>query len=236
MRPNTSKRPSRNSVNREARITPSGISGCAANNSGIFSFGSGKETFLNHHLRAYTPLRNAFFIIISFCFALFFTVNTSRVYADEANQTYKTQYVTISYADEKDLHTFTRNIATGLSFLRESPESNPLLAKTRIDKIVEAVCAILDMHPLNLNFGIVLYKTQAEVTGAFRGMGGRGSAPVAFYSHGTRSISVSIGNITDRILAHEIAHAVICIYFGVPPPSRMQEVLAQYVDRHLWDR
>ena len=73
------------------------------------------------------------------------------------------------------------------------------------------------------------------MTAAYRGTGGLGAAPVAFYYHGARNISVAIDNITDRILAHEIAHAVICIYFGAPPPARMQEVLAQYVDKHLWD-
>jgi hypothetical protein len=62
-----------------------------------------------------------------------------------------------------------------------------------------------------------------------------GAVPVAFYSHGSRTIVISIDDITDRILAHEIAHAVICAYFLPPPPVRMQEILAQYVDKHLWD-
>lgn len=100
---------------------------------------------------------------------------------------------------------------------------------------METVSSILDMHPLNLQFGITLYKTQAEVAAAYRAMGMFGPAPVAFYFHGTRKIAVAIDNITDRIIAHEIAHAVLCVYFGAPPPGRMQEVLAQYVDKHLWD-
>lgn len=95
-----------------------------------------------------------------------------------------------------------------MGFLRERPEKNPLLAKTRVDKIVDAVCSILDMRPLNLRFNIVLYKAQAEVTAAFKGLGGQASPPVAFYSHGTRSIALAIDSITDRILAHEIAHVV----------------------------
>jgi hypothetical protein len=155
--------------------------------------------------------------------------------AQDLGKTYKTQYATISFPDEMDLYTFTRNIGTGLSFLRESPEKNPLLVKNRVDKIVETVSSILDMHPLNLQFGITLYKTQAEVAAAYRATGMFGPAPVAFYFHGTRKIAVAIDNITDRIIAHEIAHAVLCVYFGAPPPGRMQEVLAQYVDKHLWD-
>jgi hypothetical protein len=104
-----------------------------------------------------------------------------------------------------------------------------------VDKIVETVCSLLDMHPLKLNFTISLCKTHAEVAAAYKALGMTGAAPVAFYSHGSRTIFVATDDITDRILAHEIAHAVICAYFLAPPPIRMQEILAQYVDKNLWD-
>jgi hypothetical protein len=166
--------------------------------------------------------------------------------AQESSKTYQTQYAAISYAAEKDLHLFTRNTGSGLSFLRESPERNPLLAKTQVDKIVETVCSLLDMHPLNFRFNITLYRTQAEVTTAFyRASAGAnaykaqsmtGAAPIAFYSHGARNIAVAIDNITDGILAHEIAHAILSAYFATPPPGPMQEILAQYMDKHFRDK
>jgi hypothetical protein len=148
-------------------------------------------------------------------------------------KTYQTTYALVQYQNDKDLFTFTRNIGSGLSFLRENPEKNPLLAKNRVDRIVDMVSGLLDMHPPNLHFSIQLFRTQAELDTAWRNQGMMGSAPMAFYAHATRSIAVSLDNITDRILAHEIAHAIICHYFGTPPPMRMQEVLAQYVDKHL---
>ena len=174
--------------------------------------------------------------ILSLILGFFFLVSfPPALLALDLVKTYKTQYAIISFSDEKDLYTFTRNVGTGLSYLRESPEQNPLLAKNRVDRITETVCSILDMHPLNLRFGITLYRTEAELAAAYRAMGIFGPVPVAFYSHRTRSIAVLIDRINDRIIAHEIAHAVLCVYFGAPPPARMQEVLAQYVDKHLWD-
>ncbi|MHB8910046.1 MAG: hypothetical protein ACYDAA_14335, partial [Syntrophales bacterium] len=155
--------------------------------------------------------------------------------AEEEVKTYQTLYATISSTGDADRFRFTLNVGSGLRFLSESPEKNPLLAKTRVDKIVETVSALLDMHPLKLHFTISLCKTHAEVATAYKALGMQGAVPVAFYSHGSRTIAVSIDDITDRILAHEIAHAVICAYFVVPPPVRMQEILAQYVDKHLWD-
>ena len=178
------------------------------------------------------PARAVLFLVLGFFLLLSLP---PALLAQDVVKPYQTQYATISFTDESDLHTFTGNIGTGLSFLLDSPEKNPLLAKTRVDKIVERVCSILDMHPLNLRFGITLYRSEAEFAAAYRATGISGSAPVAFYSHSTRSIAVITGKITDRIIAHEIAHAVLCIYFDTPPPARMQEILAQYVDKHLWD-
>lgn len=156
--------------------------------------------------------------------------------AQESPKTYQTHYVAISYPEIKDLHTFIRNIGSGFSSRWANPEQNPLLAKTQVDKIVDSIFSLLDMRPPNLRFGITLYKTQAEVTAAYKALGMPGAAPIAFYFHRTKSIAVAIDTITDNILAHEIAHAVICAYFGTPPPARMQEVLAQYVDQHFRDK
>jgi len=92
------------------------------------------------------------------------------------------------------------------------------------------------MHPSELSFSIYLYQTYKEVEAIYRAIGGRGKAPIAFYSHRTKTIYVSLESITDRILAHEIAHVIINAYFGTPPPERMQEILAQYVDKYLWEK
>ena len=62
-----------------------------------------------------------------------------------------------------------------------------------------------------------------------------GSTPLAFYSHKTKTIHVDVSSITDGVLAHEMAHGVINFYFKTPPPAKMQKILAQYVDLHLWD-
>ena len=153
--------------------------------------------------------------------------------AQESSKTYETRYAAISYAEAKDLYTFTRNIGSGMSFLWESPEHNPLLAKTQVDKIVETICSLLDMYPPTLRFGITLYRTQAEVSAEYWSLGMTGAAPIAFYAHRTRNIAVAVNSITNGILAHEIAHAVISAYFVTPPPPRMQEILAQYMDKHL---
>jgi len=173
--------------------------------------------------------------LVPFCFFLFVLISTSTLQAQDRSKTYQTTYASIAFGNDKDFYTFTKNIGSGLSFLSESPEKNPLLAKNRVDKIVEMARSLLDMHPVNLRFNIALCRTKGELLAAYRSLGMLGTVPRSFYYHRNRTIFINIDDISDRILAHEIAHTIICAYFGMPPPSRMQEILAQYVDKHLWD-
>jgi hypothetical protein len=105
----------------------------------------------------------------------------------------------------------------------------------RIDEILEKVQSILDMYPIDLHISIFVLPDYESLKKVFREFSLSGSAPIAFYSHKMRSIYVAADSLTDGVLGHEIAHAVINFYFGVPPPAKMQEILAQYVDLHLWD-
>ena len=59
----------------------------------------------------------------------------------------------------------------------------------------------------------------------------KGDVPVAFYSHKDKTIYLSADNVTDRVLVHEIAHAVMNAYFIPLPPRHVQEILAHYVER-----
>ena len=94
-------------------------------------------------------------------------------------------------------------------------------AKNAVDGIIERVISILDMLPDNFRIDIYLHPTYA-------------TGQIAFYDNKTKSITVYADKVTDGVLAHEIAHAVINAYFDIPPPKKIQEILAQYVDRHLW--
>ncbi|MBI5894062.1 MAG: hypothetical protein HZB79_10550 [Deltaproteobacteria bacterium] len=157
---------------------------------------------------------------------------------DGWQKTYETLYANICYSDEKELDAFTQNIGKRSFLFKESPEKTAMLTKNRVDRIVERVAKILDMYPLDLRFNIYIYTSQKELEKVYLKMGASHifeKTPIAFYSHKNKVIYVSLENITDGILAHEIAHTVINFYFRIPPPGNMQEILAQYVDKHLWD-
>jgi len=155
-----------------------------------------------------------------FCALLiFFTAAflTAHAAAEEDLKIFRTRYTDIHYEDDASLKAFFYRI----SGAEIDIYTYPGLAKNRIDRIVEKVQALLDMYPENLRFAIRIHPRYEK-------------GNIAFYSRENRAIVVYADRITDNILAHEISHAVIYFYFKTPPPSKVREILSQYVDRHLW--
>ena len=130
----------------------------------------------------------------------------------------ETRFATIQYNDEDQLRDFLWRITGQRVALADSSD----LVKNRVDELVGRVEAMLEMYPEGLHFFI-----------SFKALSTQGT--VAEYSHATRTILVVLDRVTDGILAHEMAHAVMNAYFPVPPPEKAQEILAQYVDAHLYN-
>lgn len=135
-----------------------------------------------------------------------------------AEQSFETKYATIRFGEEAHLSDFlwriTGNRASGGQVVRD-------YARNRVDELVERVEALLDMYPDTFHFSIEIAAKASQ-------------GPPAEYSHERRCVYASTATVTDGILAHEIAHAVINAQFRVPPPEKAQEILARYVDQNLW--
>lgn len=136
----------------------------------------------------------------------------------QSEKIFKTRYAEIHYAEDKDINDFIWHLGGHkLELMRDT-----VLAQNQVDRIIERVEAILDMWPKNFSIKIDLHRHKLEPN------------RVAYYDNKNGSIHISIDHATDGVLAHEIAHAVIHRYFSSPPPSKVQEILTQYVDRYLW--
>lgn len=150
-------------------------------------------------------------------------------------RTYETQYATIHYSSENGLLEFGRKIGGPSALLNRDPERAHSKIKEDVDRITFRVRTLLDMYPPGFHFNIQVMENNKEIKDAYREIGKQGAAPIAFYAQKSQTIYVSVDKLSDGILAHEISHAVINFYFSVPPPAQMQEILAQYVDKHLRD-
>lgn len=147
----------------------------------------------------------------------------------------ETRYASIAYPGDKGLLDFVHTIAPASAVLVRDNAKAVETAKEHVDQIIFRVKVLLDMHPPDFHFNIIVYNTHDELKSAYWEFGMTGAAPVAFYRHKSRTIYLSLDKIAPGIFAHEVAHAVINAFFPSPPPAQVQEILAQYVDRHLWD-
>jgi len=158
----------------------------------------------------------------------------SPALAQEELKTYESNCCTIRYSDTGQLSTFTQRIG-GYKYTSKGLDDNPSNVKTRVDEIMGKVQATLDMYPSDFHISILLYPDYQTVEKIFRQFTMTGNVPLAFYANKAKTIYVNVDSATVGVLAHEMAHAVINFYFEVPPPAKMQEILAQYVDLHIWD-
>ena len=105
--------------------------------------------------------------------------------------------------------------------------------KARIEIILLRVKDILGMDPKGLHVTIKVFKTRKAMNDAYAWMFNKPANLRSFYVHYFESIYTNEQDLLDSVMAHELGHAVIDHYFSVPPPFRMAELMATYVDAHL---
>jgi len=157
------------------------------------------------------------YIFSAASFFLIILVSLSSNALAQNTKIFKTAYTDIYYNDEADLKTFLWRIS-GKRFIFPSDLD---AAESSVDRIIERAESILDMQPDHFRIKLELYPKYED------GM-------IAFYSYKKNSITIYTDRVTDGVFAHEVSHSVICNYFDEPPPAKVQEILCQYVDRHLW--
>ncbi|MBW2645149.1 MAG: hypothetical protein JRE23_03020 [Deltaproteobacteria bacterium] len=154
---------------------------------------------------------------------------------------------TIRYHDEDQISSLSKKIRYDLSDNKGinlsqsiSPKAKDALynqLEAKIEMILARVQFLLDMNPKkNPHFTIQIYSTAEELRQYYSDQYGfGGDFPVAFYDADEDTIYISLKEINERIMAHEMAHMIIDQSFHVTLPIQVQEILAQYVDMHLSD-
>lgn len=102
-----------------------------------------------------------------------------------------------------------------------------------LDEIVEGVEVALGMFPDGLDIELILLPDRKAVSNAYEYRYGGKVNYKAFISLSSMKIWVSVKDINKRVLAHEIAHAIVETYFTERPPYKMHELMAQYAERHV---
>jgi len=155
-------------------------------------------------------------------------------------KSFPTKRTTIRYLSDKDLKKFDKSIdyapGAGFSsmFSKANEKEQRAKLKKKIDALFERVRAILDMKKYVRKVRIDLYPGKKQLHAAYQELFKRENTHRAWYSFKLHTIYIQVNDINEGILAHEMAHAIIDHFFKTRPPSATAEILARFVDAHLF--
>ncbi len=161
---------------------------------------------------------------------------------EEGRSVFSSKFCTVFYGNDVELKKVNRRLNLGFSnfYSSRSRKENPGISTEdivagKLDAIFNRAEEILDMYPARIHVTINIYKTQDELNKAYEEFFNEPNKAVSFYIYKTNIIYTVESQLTENILAHEMAHCVIDHYFVILPPRKIQEMLAVYVDVHLKD-
>jgi len=168
-----------------------------------------------------------------------FTTGRTVVYYDKAislqEMEHRLRFRPVDNVNQKYLYTqdsAETALASGLS--------------PKIENLLTKVCQILNIWPRNPgSLKIYLLENSEQVRQRFlaihpfssdRSIFGHtyASDPIkGFYESRSRSIFLSLADLSEGVLAHEMTHFVLCECSARPPSSEIQEYWAHFVEDHL---
>ena len=105
----------------------------------------------------------------------------------------------------------------------------------RLDSLFGRAREILDMYPEVPRIKIKIFNNEDKLDELYQKLIGGRAWTKAFYVHFYRTIFTSGDTISDAVMAHEMAHAIIDSYYNSVPPPKVGEALASYIDMHISD-
>jgi hypothetical protein len=148
----------------------------------------------------------------------------------------ESRFATIEYKSLDALQEFNHELYMGR--LRSRVQKADTLEQevaNKLDYIVEKTMGVLDMHPSQLKFRVVIHPSRKGVQQDFKRLYGMDVNYIAFYAPAKNIVFYSARKANLRVVTHEIGHVVAEHYFKVSPPPKIHEVMAQYAEKHITD-
>lgn len=105
----------------------------------------------------------------------------------------------------------------------------------KCDTLFQRAQEILDMYPPGIHTTIRISRDREEIKDTHASRYGFTTEAIAFYVFENNTIYTTAKDISESVLAHEMAHCIVDHYFRMRPPRKIEEMLAMHVDAHLRD-
>ena len=179
------------------------------------------------------------FIIFSFIFA--YAASPAFCEEPEAWLTIEGGVITVEYESSVSLKAVNsklnrRGMFSNGFFSSESSADTPEgEVAERLERLLKRAEEILDMYPPKMKLVVKIFAEDDSLQDAYFRIFGTRPGYRAFYIHEYGTIYTSEYGISDSVIIHEMAHAIIDNYFSANPPPKVGEILSTYVDMHLDD-
>ncbi|MBW2673574.1 MAG: hypothetical protein JRD89_09205 [Deltaproteobacteria bacterium] len=120
-------------------------------------------------------------------------------------------------------------------FSREDSHAFPDKLKKKIDVLYERAMEMLDMRKRLKKVTINIYPDKKQLHAAYTRIYKTECPYRAWYTYENNTIYVNVNDLTEGMLAHEMAHSIIDHFLIIRPPEATAEILARYVDGHLFE-
>jgi hypothetical protein len=193
------------------------------------------ELNMKHRLRLLTIIQASIFLFVTTAFA------GSETAGKSSWKKIETRYTIIMFKSAKDLHRFDKKIdyspnRAALLRLKGSSKSNDPFDRLRlkVDAVFERAQEILEMQGRVKSVVIRIYPDKKSLSDICFKITGKKCRIRSWYIFNNRTIYANAKDTHEGILAHEMAHHIIDHYMNVRPPRATAEILARYVDKHLF--
>jgi len=165
-----------------------------------------------------------------------------RISGSTFSRSIETKHAIIRYGSMKDVKKLDGKLdyspggwSLGKLFSASGSEGPTASVKKKVDALFERAQEILGMRGKIKKVIINVYADQRELHDAYYRIRKRQCRIRAWYIYRTNTIYINVNDVHEGMLAHEMAHSIIDHYLMVPPPKTTAEILARYVDAHLYD-
>jgi hypothetical protein len=187
-------------------------------------------------------IKNLIFII---CTSFIYVFYPDVIWGEDTQikwHRHETKYTIIQYSSNKDVKKLDRSIdfspgefsLKGLFIVGDTKDPMGSITQ-KIDVLFEKVQQILDMRKRIKKVMINVYPDEKRFHEAYYHLTWTECHVRSWYLYENNTIYINVDDVHEGILAHEMAHAIIDNYLDVRPPRATAEILAVYVDEHLFD-
>ncbi|MDB4349534.1 hypothetical protein OAA99_01110 [Omnitrophica bacterium] len=147
----------------------------------------------------------------------------------------ESRYFSISIEDGVDSEKLSVKLSVPLSIkaIIKEPISDVFSLPNQLDTLFLAASEIMDIHLKKFKCDVKICKDASSLSTVAYKLFGQEIQPGGFYVLALDTVYIDAKNININMLGHEFSHAIQTHYFVVPPPEKIQEVLAAYVEYEL---